>query len=216
MIRQQGRLPLRSQCRHDARGAQSAYGRRLPGRSRGGCREWRCRGRRGRGLGFRLFRPHRLAGRLRRRTGRLEFAYHRIGVDRCRCGGREIPGNIDHLDRHRQRLESVQRVGHGKVLGGYGNRTRRLATRSERGPGIGARRDGIDLDGNGRRRRFERERISGERRTTSQTEPCHGNHDDTTHDPSVTLLRPTATTPSDHRSVQTPTQPRGAESLTDG
>lgn len=157
------------------------------GRCRGG--ERRSGGRRGSGLRFWLFRPHRLAGRPRRRAGGLEFAHHRIGIDRCRCGGREIAGNMDHLDRHRQRLESVQRVGHGKILGGHGNRTGRLAARSERGPGIGPGRDRIDLDGNRGRRRFERERserISGERRTSGQTEPCHGNHNDTTHDPSVT------------------------------
>jgi hypothetical protein len=192
-----------------------------------GWRRSRCRRRRerrsggggGRRFRLRLFRPHRLAGRPRRRAGRLEFTHHRIGIDRCRRGGGEIAGNIDHLDRHRQRLESVQRVGHGKILAGHGNRTGRPAARSKRGLGIGPRRDGIDLDGNGWRRRFERERsqrISGERRTAGQTEPCYGTHDDTAHNLPVTCCGHLPQPRRDHRSVQTATQPYGPESLTDG
>ena len=187
---------------HNPRPVRAALRQQLSGGRRSGCgwrRERRSGGGGGRGFRLRFFRPHRLAGRPRRRAGRLEFAHHRIGIDRCRCRGVEIAGNVDDLDRHRQRLESVQRVGHGKILAGDGNRTGRPAARSKRGLGIGPRGDGIDLDGNGWRRRFERERsrrISGERRTAGQTEPRYGTHDDTTHDRTRHLLRPTATAPS--------------------
>jgi hypothetical protein len=204
---------------HNPRQWRVALRPQLSGRRRSGCR-WRRERRSGRGGGrrfrLRFFRPHRLAGCLRRRAGRLEFAYHRIGIDRCRCGGGEIARNIDHLDRHRQRLESVQRVGHGKILAGHGNRTGRPAARSKRGLGIGPRGDGIDLDGNGWRRLLERERsqrISGERRTAGQTEPRYGTHDDTTHNLPVTCCGYLPQPQYDHRSARTATQPCGPESL---
>jgi hypothetical protein len=207
---------------HNPRPGRAALRWQLSGRCRSGCRwrrERRSGGGGGRGLRLRFFRPHRLAGCLRRRAGRLEFAHHRIGIDRCRCRGVEIARNIDHLDRHRQRLESVQRVGHGKILARHGNRAGRPAARSKRGLGIGPRRDGIDLDGNGWRRRFERERsqgISGERRTAGQTEPCYGTHDDTTHNLPVTCAANCHSPQRDHKGVQTATQPSGPESLIDG
>ena len=135
------------------------------------------------------FSAARLAGRLRRRAGRLEFAHHRVGIDRCRCRGREIAGNTDHLDRHGQRLKSVQRVGHGEISRRRARKPNRafcspVRARCWHRPPTGSNSSwtvtvgGVGLN--------EEVKISGKRRTAGQTEPRHGNHDDTTHDPSVT------------------------------
>ena len=73
-------------------------------------RERRSGGSRGRRFRLRLFRPHRLAGCPRRRAGRLQFAYHRIGIDGGRCGGREVAGNDGSPgpERSRRELGSVK------------------------------------------------------------------------------------------------------------
>ena len=187
-----GRAP-RSQSRHDAIRAQSAPVRaalrqHLAGRCRSGCRrlrERRCGGGGSRRFRFRLFRPQRLSDGSWRRPGRLKFGHHRIGIDRCRCRGRKVAGDTDDLHRNGHRLKFVQRVGHGETIGGgHGNRTWRLAARSQGSDRIGSLRRRFKLDRH--RWRCRPESVHRERRASGQTEPCHGNHDDTTHDPSVT------------------------------
>lgn len=164
----------------------------------GRCGCWRLRERRSggggsRGFRFRLLRPQRLSDGPWRRPGGLKFGYHRVGIDRCRCGRREVAGNTDDLHRNGHRLKFVQRVGYGETIGGgHGNRTWRLAAWSQGSDGIGSLRRRFKLDRH--RGRCRPEGVHRERRATGQTEPCHGTYDDTTHDPSV-LLRPTATVP---------------------
>ena len=165
------------------------------------CLRWfgerRSRRRRRRGaFGWpRPFGSHHLAGSPWRRAGRMKFREHRIGIDRhCACA-EKITGDTDNPDGDGNGQESVHRVtdretaigrGHGDGAGGS-------AAGPDGCPGIDTRRCRFELNHSGWRRRLESiPRIRG---AAGQTQSCCGNYDETTHSPSVTLVRLTATFP---------------------
>jgi hypothetical protein len=156
----------------------------------------------------RLLRPHHLPDP-RRRAGKVEFREHRIGVDRHGSRTEEITGDTDNPDGDGNRQESRLRVGDREtaIRRGHDDRARCVAASPQGGPGIGTRRRRLQLNLNGWRRRLES--VPGQRGAAGQAQSRCGNHDETTHSPSVTLVRLTATFPGfDHRSVSTATQPR--------
>lgn len=138
------------------------------------------------GLGF-----HPLV-RARRRTCRPEFRVHRVGVGQCWTV--RVPDNV-HLDR--RWLEFRQRVGHCKssVRRGHGHGARRLAARSERCLGIGARGCRFKLDLKRRRCRSEivADRKGRHGRATAEAHPRKSNRDYPTHIDPCPPLRRTAT-----------------------
>lgn len=125
----------------------------------------------------------------------LKLANYRVGIDGCRCRRRKVTGLARHLHRNCQGLVLGQRVGHAEtVCDGHCNGTGRFATRSLGCAGVRTWRRRIQLYGDRRRRRPEG--VHRKRRTAGQAKASYGNHDDSTHDPSVTLLRQTATVPA--------------------
>jgi hypothetical protein len=193
---------------------ESAGGRRRCLRRFG---ERRSCGRRGCGGSGRPrpFGPH--PDRLRRRANRMKFGEYRIGINRHGPCAEEFAGDTDRPDRDGHRNEFVQRIGDRETaIGrGYGDRARRSAAGSDRRPGIDAGRRGFKLNLSGWRRRLEG--VPGKRGAAGQAQSRRGNHDETTHGPSVNFSAANCHIPRfDHRSVGTATQPRGPYSLING
>src|ERR1019366_507133 len=94
------------------------------------------------------------------------------------------------------RLELVERVSDREtaVRSGHGDGAGCLAARPQGRTGIGSRRHRVELDLQGWRGRLEGG--PGKRGGARQASSRHGNHDDTTHDQSVILIRLTATIPA--------------------
>jgi hypothetical protein len=143
----------------------------------------------------RPFGSHHLAGRPWRRAGRMKFREHRIGIDRhCPCA-EKITGDTDNPDGNGNRQESVHRVTDRETAIGRGHADGAgcSAAGPEGCPGIDTRRCRFELNQSGWRRRLES--IPGIRGAAGQAQSCCGNYDETTHSPSVTLVRLTATFP---------------------
>jgi hypothetical protein len=192
------------QCKQSAGGRRRGWwwwrvSRRI-GEWRSGGRWWRRRRTRIliRPLGrFWFLRPHDfLVGGPWRRTRRLKLGNHRIGIEPGRGRGDQIAGHADALNRHGRRLETVQGEGNRETIAGklHVDGAWCLATRPHGCAGVGSRRRRLELDRHAWRGRLEHvQRIRG---AASQAKSRYGNHDDTTHGPSVTIVRLTATIPT--------------------
>jgi hypothetical protein len=159
----------------------------------------------------RPFGSHHLAGSPWRRAGRMKFREHRIGIDRHGPCAEKITGDTDNPDGNGNRQESVHRVTDRETaIGrGYGDGAGCSAAGPDGCPGIDTRRRRFELNQSGWRRRLES--IPGIRGAAGQAQSCCGNYDETTHGPSVTLVRLTATFPAP--TIGASAQPRNRAGL---